>query len=119
MEPAARGLFRDAEQGEVDAAVCAVLEEMGERREVVIAGVLYDEERSGSKHGGVKHKPRYLSEAGMVIRGVGEYEVECRAGGGYKAEHIAAHQSQILLVEHRSHFVDEAELCGCFLNGGD
>ena len=67
-----------SEKREIDTPVGPVVEESGQRGEVIPAGMLHDEERSLLYERRTDDAARYLAEVGHVIGGIGEDEVKRR-----------------------------------------
>lgn len=109
----------DLEEGEIDRPVCDMSEEAGERREVMVLVVLHDNYGIIPHERGVKDQGWNFGETGMVVRGIGENEVE-RLGSSFdKTEHITTQGSEYLIPEFLLNRTDESGLDSSLLDGDD
>ena len=88
-----------SKQGEIDAAVGAVLKEMGMRRELVVLAVFQDEETFGLEKIVLKDQVRERGELAEGVRGIGKDEIELVVTALYETEDIGTQGQTSLGVE--------------------
>ena len=104
------------EEGEVDFAVVAVLDEVREGAEVVVAAVLHDDEGSGLHHWAVEYHARQVGELRQVVGGVGKDDVKLLSARGYESKHVALDDVVVVATQRAADLLDEIELRGGFLD---